>query len=341
MNLGSRLSSHLVAAAAAAAALVSVAPEADAGIVYRTYNTVIPANIDGLYVNVETGVTGATGGVTPGWDINPYGATNLQFFAATGTGYLRFPGSALTTVAGNLVAGTSIDAAGSYANATTAVTFGAAAGNWQLNAVNIVGFRFNAADGLPHYGWARIQVGAAANVRTLLDAGFQDIANTAINAGDTGAPTSGAFCFGDGSSTACPCANNSAVGAGAGCLNSLGSGGLLSSTGVASIAADTAVLAGSGMPNSNALFFQGSTQIASPFGDGLRCAGGSVVRLGTKSNVGGASQYPVAGDQSISVRGGALAGNTRYYQVWYRNAAVFCNAETFNLTNGYRLVWAP
>jgi hypothetical protein len=66
-----------------------------------------------------------------------------------------------------------------------------------------------------------------------------------------------------------------------------------------------------------------------------------VVRLGTKSNVGGASQYPVAGDQSISVRGGALAGNTRYYQVWYRNAAVFCNAETFNLTNGYRLVWAP
>jgi len=205
----------------------------------------------------------------------------------------------------------------------------------------LVGFRFNAADGLPHYGWARIQVGAAANVRTLLDAGFQDIANTAINAGDTGAPTSGAFCFGDGSSTACPCANNSAVGAGAGCLNSLGSGALLASTGVASIAADTAVLAGSGMPNSFALYYQGTTAISSSFGDGLRCAGGSVVRLGTKSNVGGASQYPVAGDQSISVRGGALAGDTRYYQVWYRNGAVFCNAETFNLSNGYRLVWAP
>ena len=341
MNLGSRLSSHLVAAAAAAAALVSVAPEADAGIVYRTYNAVIPANIDGLYVNVETGVTGATGGVTPGWDINPYGATNLQFFAATGTGYLRFPGSALTTVAGNLVAGTSIDAAGSYANATTAVTFGAAAGNWQLNAVNIVGFRFNAADGLPHYGWARIQVGAAANVRTLLDAGFQDIANTAINAGDTGAPTSGAFCFGDGSSTACPCANNSAVGAGAGCLNSLGSGGLLASTGVASIAADTAVLAGSGMPNSNALFFQGSTQIASPFGDGLRCVGGTVVRLGTKLNAAGASQYPAAGDLAVSVRGQVTLPGVRNYQVWYRNAAAFCTAATFNLTNGYTITWNP
>ena len=341
MNLGSRLSSHLVAAAAAAAALVSVAPEADAGIVYRTYNAVIPANIDGLYVNVETGVTGATGGVTPGWDINPYGATNLQFFAATGTGYLRFPGSALTTVAGNLVAGTSIDAAGSYANATTAVTFGAAAGNWQLNAVNLVGFRFNAADGLPHYGWARIQVGAAANVRTLLDAGFQDIANTAINAGDTGAPTSGAFCFGDGSSTACPCANNSAVGAGAGCLNSLGSGGLLASTGVASIAADTAVLAGSGMPNSNALFFQGSTQIASPFGDGLRCVGGTVVRLGTKLNAAGASQYPAAGDLAVSVRGQVTLPGVRNYQVWYRNAAAFCTAATFNLTNGYTITWNP
>ena len=32
---------------------------------------------------------------------------------------------------------------------------------------------------------------------------------------------------------------------------------------------------------------------------------------------------------------------TRTYQVWYRNAAAFCNAETFNLTNGVEVVWVP
>jgi hypothetical protein len=30
---------------------------------------------------------------------------------------------------------------------------------------------------------------------------------------------------------------------------------------------------------------------------------------------------------------------TRYYQVWYRNSAPFCTTATFNLTNGYSIVW--
>ncbi|MEY4775009.1 MAG: hypothetical protein RIT40_2044, partial [Planctomycetota bacterium] len=29
------------------------------------------------------------------------------------------------------------------------------------------------------------------------------------------------------------------------------------------------------------------------------------------------------------------------YQVWYRNAAAFCSAETFNLTNGVLATWSP
>ena len=43
------------------------------------------------------------------------------------------------------------------------------------------------------------------------------------------------------------------------------------------------------------------------FGDGLRCAGGTVVRLATKTNVGGASQYPDVGDPPLSVQGGVIA----------------------------------
>jgi len=151
------------------------------------------------------------------------------------------------------------------------------------------------------------------------------------------------FCPGDGTGTACPCANDSAVGANEGCLNSLGTGGKLVGAGNPSIAADTVVLSGSGMPSSSALYFQGTSQLSgglgAAFGDGLRCAGGSVIRLGTKNNVGGVSQYPAVGDSSVSVRGGISAPGVFTYQVWYRNAAAFCTVSTFNLTNGLQITW--
>jgi len=151
-----------------------------------------------------------------------------------------------------------------------------------------------------------------------------------------------AACSGDGSGTACPCGNTG--GAGRGCANSIDpTGGLLVASGTASVASDTLVLQGSGMPNASALYFQGTTATAgglgAVFGDGLRCAGGAVIRLGTKTNASGASQFPVAGDPLISVRGVVVAGDQRVYQVWYRNAASFCTADTFNLTNGVRVTW--
>jgi len=153
------------------------------------------------------------------------------------------------------------------------------------------------------------------------------------------------FCFGDGTATACPCGNNSNFGANEGCLNSLGLGGKLQATGVASLSNDSVVLRGSRMPNSFALYFQGTAQqnggLGAVFGDGLRCASGSIARLATKSNAGGISQYPAAGDASVSVRGNVTGAGTREYQVWYRNPAAFCTASTFNLTNGLQLNWAP
>jgi hypothetical protein len=149
------------------------------------------------------------------------------------------------------------------------------------------------------------------------------------------------FCFGDGTGTACPCANSGT--AGNGCASSVNAAGAnLSATGVALVSADTVVLNGTGMPNSSALYFQGTTQVSALLGDGLRCAGGTVIRLGTKANLAGASQYPSVGDLSVSQKGLLpVAGGTRTYQVWYRNAATFCTASTFNLSNGLQIAWAP
>ncbi len=151
------------------------------------------------------------------------------------------------------------------------------------------------------------------------------------------------LCYGDGSGTACPCGNNSAVGTNSGCLNSLGLGGKVDASGIASIGSDSLTLLGSNMPNSSALYFQGTAPSAggagAMFGDGLRCAAGTVIRLKTVTNVGGLSQYPQAGDLSISVRGMVATPGDRYYQVWYRNAAAFCTVSTFNLTNAVRATW--
>lgn len=159
---------------------------------------------------------------------------------------------------------------------------------------------------------------------------------------DRGSPYSGTpFCFGDGMGTLCPCANTGP--AGGGCLNSLGTGGALHASGSASVILDTFVLIGGGMPNGTALYFQGtlpqSGGLGTVFGDGLRCAAGTIIRLGTKTNVAGASQYPAAGDQSVSVRGLVASPGIRTYQVWYRNAAAFCTPSTFNLTSGWQVSW--
>jgi hypothetical protein len=145
------------------------------------------------------------------------------------------------------------------------------------------------------------------------------------------------FCEG----TGCPCANDPVAGTNVGCLSSIGLGGRLRASGSTSIAAGTLTLLGSQMPNSNALYLAGNGQTSSVLGDGVFCAGGTIVRLGTKLNVNGASQFPEAGQLSIATRVSATPGSSSYCQVWYRNAAAFCTPATFNDTNAWRLTWTP
>ncbi len=159
-----------------------------------------------------------------------------------------------------------------------------------------------------------------------------------------GGATSIPFCFGDGSATACPCANHGL--AGNGCANSTNANGAhLAVSGSPSVSADTFTLLGSGMPDNSAIYFQGTNQMnggsGTGFGDGHRCAGGLIHRLGSKSNSAGASQYPGPGDGAISVLGVTVAGDVRTYQVWYRDSASFCSSDTFNLSNGHQVTWVP
>jgi len=161
------------------------------------------------------------------------------------------------------------------------------------------------------------------------------------------------ICPGDQTFVACPCANGAPQ---HGCANSFDpTGGLLTTTGATPNDSLT-FTAVSLPPNAAALLFQGdafiSNRITVPpyglphFGEGLRCAGGNLRRLFTKTAVSGVITAPDPGDPSIRARvsafGDLLApGSQRFYQLWYRDMAPgFCgSAAEFNTTNGVRVVW--
>ena len=193
---GRRLSKHFLAAAvAASSASLLAAHSASADIIYSgVINFACAVNIDGCYVNVETGLlSNGPGTGVPGWDVNPYStAGGMNFFNSTGGGQIRYPG-VTTGAAGNVALNTPVTSTSSYNTATTAVTFGSAAGNWQYSATNIIGFKFLAADGLTHYGWMRFAMGAAGSsgtsmTRTIVDYAWENIAGLPINAGSQGGP---------------------------------------------------------------------------------------------------------------------------------------------------------
>jgi hypothetical protein len=146
------------------------------------------------------------------------------------------------------------------------------------------------------------------------------------------------FCFG---TSGCPCGNNSNPAQNAGCKNSSGLGGELVGTGHTAVAADGFVLNASHLTGSLAVFFQGNALVSLTYGDGHRCMGGSLKRIGKKNPSGGNASYPQGADPAISVKGLVPpGGGVRYYQVVYRNNGGPCGSG-FNVTNGVSVVWQP
>jgi len=151
-----------------------------------------------------------------------------------------------------------------------------------------------------------------------------------------------AYCFGDDSGASCPCGNSSA--AGLGCANSSGGGGLLFAGGSPSVAADDVTFHARGLLISQAaLLFTGTSRIQSgaglPFGDGLRCAGGQIRRLGVRlPGPDGAADWDFGG---LASGNGWSAGEVRTYQVWYRDSNSSPCGSGYNLTNGLEVTFQP
>jgi hypothetical protein len=81
----------------------------------------------------------------------------------------------------------------------------------------------------------------------------------------------------------------------------------------------------------------------------LRCIGGTLKRLFVHSAVGGIVSAPTAGDAAVSAQSAALgnpilAGETRLYQVYYRDPTVLgaCAPDaTFNASQALSIAWYP
>lgn len=151
------------------------------------------------------------------------------------------------------------------------------------------------------------------------------------------------YCFGS-PPAACPCGNAGAPGNG--CAHSGNPAGAnIAAAGIASVAGDSVVLTGTGMPPGGpCLYFQGTAQASLPFGDGILCIGGVITRLGVKfNNLLGASSIPSGIDPPLSVMGMVPAGGGfRYYSCWYRDAVLtYCTPAAFNVTNGVAVIWTP
>ena len=130
-----------------------------------------------------------------------------------------------------------------------------------------------------------------------------------------------ASCFGDGSGTTpCPCGNPG--GAGEGCANSTGVGATIVTGGSPSVVADDLTLSGSGLiGGQSALLFVGHALInggnGTTFGDGLRCAGAGITRLGVKmADPAGDAMW---GPGLVAAYGAWGVAETVVFQIWYRD----------------------
>lgn len=176
-GMKARFPGALVAMTAIAGLMAVAAPAQAVVVVSGPVSIAVPDNIDGVYLNVVTGVSGTT--AVTGWDVNPYSALAGQFnlWGPTTTTWLSPSG----VIGGPypLAAGTSIGPGGAFFRPGGGTDIGTQV---TLNAVNYFGFQFTneAAGGATNYGYLAVTFGATAGQRTITGYAY-DNAGVAIS----------------------------------------------------------------------------------------------------------------------------------------------------------------
>lgn len=154
---------------------------------------VVPDTTEGLYVNVETRVTGATRLEVPGWDVDIYSQPSLLSFyrtATNGSFYMKYSATDTDGTVGNLSVGTTVGLSSSYSTTDVNLAFfGSNPGQWKTNSANYFGFSFLGADSGRHYGWMRLDVGADYTIRTIKEVGYSTVIGQSVQIGTVPEPS--------------------------------------------------------------------------------------------------------------------------------------------------------
>lgn len=135
--------------------------------------------------------------------------------------------------------------------------------------------------------------------------------------------------------TSCRAPANYCIGA----PNSVGTGAQIDWSGSTSVASNNLVLISRNCPpGTNGIFYFGTAMQATPFGDGVRCVGGSITRLPIVSaNASGTAQFAL----DYNALAPAIAvGEIRNFQFWYRDVGG-PGGTSFNLSDALNVRFCP
>lgn len=159
-------------------AAVGEMQQAQAQVIYSgPVNISIPNDIDGIYMNLVTGVFSNVATNVPGWDINPYTATTFNLWGADTSTWFSPSG---------LIAGPYPIANGTVVGPPTTNFFRPGGGTdigpqVTLNAANLFGVKFNNESGnAVTYGWVEITFGADAGTRAITGYAYELSGNSII-----------------------------------------------------------------------------------------------------------------------------------------------------------------
>jgi len=117
--------------------------------------------------------------------------------------------------------------------------------------------------------------------------------------------------------------------------NSSGGPALMNISGSLSIADANFVMSASTVPNEPFVFFMGPAQIQQPFGDGFRCAGGTVVRVWPPGLAAGNTA-----SRTIDLAVFGITSGTWNAQCWFRDP-MGMGGSGFNLSDGSEFLIVP
>ncbi len=178
---------RIVGLSAGALVLTVASTSSMAAVVCSSPALSVPANIDGVYLNLVTGATGTAGGSVAGWDINLYqtGASALYFFWPS-TPANSAGGASTATVYDALDAGQPIGPSQTYI--VNSGSGGAAPfANWQqAQTGKYLGVRFyNEATSTINYAWIQLNTGASAGFPATINQYCYDNTGIAVTSGTT------------------------------------------------------------------------------------------------------------------------------------------------------------